>query len=136
MMNSTTTESHEEYVNSPVLLSMRILTSWLVYNDEQCVKTPINVLCYLLEKRKKRYVVHKDTIKSYATGTSLDDKNSIYKNTVRSLYLSTISMLFQVTAHKAICNHMFRYTKTNNLYLSISITKGMSCNAKTETAAS
>jgi len=45
-MTSTTTESHEEYVNSPVLLSTRILTRWLVYNDEQCVKTPINVLCY------------------------------------------------------------------------------------------
>jgi len=63
-MNSTTTESHEEYVNSPVLLSMRILTRWLVYNDEQCVKTPINVLCYLLEKRKTRYAVNKHTIKS------------------------------------------------------------------------
>ena len=62
-MTSTTTESHEEYVNSPVLLSMRILTRWLVYNDEQCVKTPINVLCYLLEKKRKtRYAVNTHTI--------------------------------------------------------------------------
>jgi len=79
-MNSTTTESHEEYVNSPVLLSMRILTRWLVYYDEQCVKTPINVLCYLLEKRKTRYAVNKHTIKTYETGTILCTKNSISKN--------------------------------------------------------
>jgi len=45
-------------------------------------------------------------------------------------------MLFQVTSHQAICNHMFKYTKTNNLYLGISITKGLSHNAKNETAVS
>ena len=45
-------------------------------------------------------------------------------------------MLFYVTSHQAICNHMLKYTKTNNLYLDISITKGLSRNVKNETAVS
>jgi len=45
-------------------------------------------------------------------------------------------MLFQVTSYQAICNHMFKHTKTNNLYLGISITKRLSCNTKSETAVS